>query len=284
MKKIAVIAVNFNSGKRIVGLLNDLVKAGRQLASKFRLKVVLIDNASSDRSVEMFRDSESSLACRQAGIKNIKLTLMQNKQNVGFAKAANLGIKECLENGKFDDILLLNPDISLSPGALLSLLKTNADIAGPVIKFRRDNRWIYDFGGMVNSRMGNTWHRESESLADGRRALASPPDYLSGCVLLIKKEVFDKIGYFDERYFLYFEDVDFCLRAKAAGFSIGVEEESVVQHDLIVGRKKPFRQQFQHLKSNYIFVINNVPWQNKIWAFGYLQFLILKILFNAVIR
>lgn len=268
MKKIAVAIVNFNSGEKVVRLLNDLAEASRRLSLRFKLEVVMADNGSTDDSV--------------GKIKNFKL--IENRANLGFAKAANLAIKECLKNKELDRVLLLNPDVSFSTEALSSLLKSNADIAGPIIKFRSDGKWIYDFGGMVDLRIGKTRHRETDSLANGKKIFVSPPDYLSGCALLIKKDVFKKIGFFDGRYFLYFEDVDFCLRAKAAGFSIELEEGSIIQHDLVVGRKKPFRQQLQHLKSNYTFVISNIPWPGKISAFGYLFLLALKVLFNAVVR
>jgi GT2 family glycosyltransferase len=90
--------------------------------------------------------------------------------------------------------------------------------------------------------------------------------------MLIKREVFEGIGYFDERYFLYFEDVDFCLRAKRANFQISVEPKSIITHQLIEGKNKPFSRQLQLIKSNFIFINKYLNWRIPL---GYLYLLAL---------
>ena len=94
-------------------------------------------------------------------------------------------------------------------------------------------------------------------------------DYISGCAMMIKRRVFEKIGLFDERYFLYFEDADFCLRAKKAGFKIAVDPKSMVIHKLKEGKKKPLWQRWQLVKSNLIFINRWICWWRKPLAWGF---------------
>jgi len=103
-------------------------------------------------------------------------------------------------------------------------------------------------------------------------------DYISGCAMMIRRRVFEKIGLFDERYFLYFEDADFCLRAKKAGFRIAVESKSIIVHQLKEGRKKPFWQRWETVKSNFIFINRWIGWWRKPLAWGFLLVRGVKIL------
>jgi len=187
--------------------------------------------------------------CLQA-LKKIaaRIVVIDNNQtNRGFAKAVNLGIKQALQQ-QATHILLVNQDVVIQKNFLPPLLKNKADIVAPIIKFKRNNRWVQDWGGQINFLSGTTKHRSS----------SGPIDYLSGCVVLIKAAVFQKIGLFDERFFLYFEDVDFCLRAQKAGLQIAVEPKSTAVHFLEEGRQRSFFKKRHHLKSRLLFI-------NKYW-------------------
>jgi len=148
---------------------------------------------------------------------------------------------------------------------LSPLLENPADIVGPVIKFRRQERWIYDFGGKINWWLGRNKHIENYELRITNYEL----DYVSGCAMLVWRRVFEKIGLFDERYFLYFEDADFCLRAKKAGFKIAVEPKSTIIHHLKEGKKKPLWQRWEVVKSNFIFINRWIDWWRKPLAWGF---------------
>ena len=82
-------------------------------------------------------------------------------------------------------------------------------------------------------------------------------DYISGCAMCVKRKVFEKIGLFDERFFLYFEDADFCTRAKRNGYNITVNPDVVIFHQLSGGlSKKNLVVKYNLLKSNYTFICN----------------------------
>ncbi len=184
-----------------------------------------------------------------------KLKIIKNNKNLGFAGGINVGIKHALSQGA-DYVLLLNNDTLVKDNfldKLMSIFKKyeNAGITGPLIKFKKDGRLVYDFGGKINKIFGRTTHNErSRILNKGARIV----DYVSGCCMLVKKDVFKKIGLFDERFFLYYEDVDFCIRARNKGYLTYVSAESSIEHSLskTVGKVSPIAV-YNQTKSAFIF-------------------------------
>ncbi len=260
MTNLFVIILNFNNGKDIISCLKSLIKAYP------KINIIVVDNNSTDNSPQ----SINLLEFR-------RLYITKNKKNLGFAKGMNNGIKLALKKGA-KNILLLNPDTEVSSGFLGPLLTNRSGIVAPVIKFKRKGEWIYDFGGRINFLIGRTKHLEKKSLD----IPLFPIDYVSGCCMLIRRKVFEKIGFLDERYFLFFEDVDFCLRARRAGFRVALEPKSVILHKLSEGKAKSSRQIYHLLLSNLIFINNWIPVYRRPLAYLYLFVLGLKMLLNRL--
>lgn len=165
--------------------------------------------------------------------KNKNIVVIKNKKNLGFAGGVNVGIRYAISQ-KADYVLLLNNDTFvnedfLKPLVDFSAVSKDAGIIGPAIKFKKDNRKVYDIGGKVSRVFGRTTHEEVRKVLNRKPAQV---DYVSGCAMLIKKNVFEKVGLFDERFFLYYEDVDFCIRAKNKGFLTFVIPEVFIEHEL----------------------------------------------------
>lgn len=187
-------------------------------------------------------------------IKNTQI--IDNKSNLGFAKAVNQGITLALTNKSVDSALLLNNDLSISFGSIDMLRKTlftskNAGIVSPVLH-HSDN--IYDWGGKFNKWIANAKHQNFEQKP--KRVIEV--DHVAGAAMLIKKDLLDKIGMFDETFFLYFEDLDFCLRAKEAGYRILIDPEVVAEHEISKSSKVFKRTIYQwqsHIKftAKYMF-------------------------------
>lgn len=161
------------------------------------------------------------------------LKVINTGKNLGFAKGVNVGIQHALKNGA-EYVLLLNNDTSVSQPVLRKLEESliqikSAGIAAPVLQFRKGEKVMYDMGGEVTMLSGRTSHTEVEKIISTK---ISKPSYVSGCCMLIKKEVFEKVGLFDEQFFLYYEDVDFCLRSRNAGFVCVVNPAVVIEHAL----------------------------------------------------
>ncbi len=189
------------------------------------------------------------------GVETIVIDNSPPNINLGFAAAVNIGIKKALAGGA-DKILLVNPDIKIK-----KIDFKNGDVVAPVLKFKRDGEWVYDYGGRVNWLIGRTTHIKSPGEID----------YVSGACMMIDKKVFAKIGFFDERFFMYFEDVDFCLRAKQSGFKISISNTTVI-HNLT---KDPTRINYA-LTSNFKFILKWIRWPYKILGLLYWLAIFLK--------
>lgn len=266
MTKVFIIVLNFNGGEKVIECLRSL-----EQESSLPAKIVVVDNGSEDGSLEMIKKNKVSE----------KIKIIENKKNLGFAAGNNVGIRYALKKGAHA-VLLLNQDTVAEKGFLRPLLENPADIVAPVIRFKRKGKWIYDYGGKINWWLGRSWHLEfstSREVDFATTIRGDVLDYVSGCAMLIKRPVLEKIGFLDEKFFLYFEDVDFCLRAKQAGFKIAVEPKSMVLHKLAEREKRPLRQHFNQLKSNFIFANRWIPWWKRPLAYGYLVGLFWKIFY-----
>ena len=162
---------------------------------------------------------------------------------------------------------------------LLILLKLDKKIGivSPILKEKKGHKIIYTLGAEFNQILGRTKHIH----------LKSPPlnpieqEMVSGCAMLVKKEVFKKVGLLDKRFFLYFEDSDFCIRARKAGYKIYVEPKFVVFHKVSQSLKGLGLKKIKYnLWSNFLFILKWV----KVWfwpiAFIYLIFLGIKMIIN----
>ncbi len=184
-----------------------------------------------------YKDKEATKACI-ASLKKYEpkvhvIVIDNDKNNVGFAAGVNKGIKRALQE-KADAVLLLNNDTIITeqfiPALEKQLLKDKKiGIIGPAISFEKNEKKIYDIGGFVSPLTGKTYHEE---VANTKEYMLRVVPYITGAAMLIKNEVFEKIGYFDEHFFLYYEDVDFCLRAKKAGFATAVVPHVSIYHAL----------------------------------------------------
>lgn len=228
---------------------------------KFKLNTIVIDNA-----------SEESQVSREGVFK-----LITNKKNLGFAGGVNAGIREALKDKETGYILILNNDVELPADLLIKLLESQGDISAPVIKFRFDGKWVYDYGGIINKWTGRTTHLESDKLNDAKYR-DKQVDYVSGCCMLVKRSVFDKIGLFDEDYFFYFEDADFCLKAVRSGFKIKIVPDISVYHKMggSVGRWTN-KAIYYNLTGNFKFITKNLGIRMPV-GYAYLFLLTVKII------
>lgn len=166
-------------------------------------------------------------------ISNKKTIVINNGKNLGFAKGINVGIRYALSQ-KAEYVLLLNNDTIIKNPILAQMLTTfknfpSAGIVAPCIEFIKNGKTCYDVGGSIHYLTGRTSHKE---VAQATNLPLQHPMYVSGCCMMIMPNVFKKIGFFDEQFFLYYEDVDFCLRAKKAGFDILLDPKVTVYHHL----------------------------------------------------
>lgn len=274
--KLYIIIVNYKKYRETNVCLHSIFRC---LPKIFTENIILIDNESNEEieGVEEIRK------------KYPKLLIIKSKTNLGFAKSINLGIGEALKK-RATHVLILNNDTVVSSDFLTPLINSKYDLVSPIIKFKRKGEWTYDFGGKVNWLIGRPYHLERKKIFNFSRQKRDPAmagqfsifknklDYVSGCSLMVKKDVFEKIGLFDENFFLYFEDVDFCLRAKKAGFRVGVETKSIITHFLEEEKNQTRLFKLKYLlQSQKYFIDKWIPFYFRPLALGYYWWLKLKM-------
>lgn len=219
---IALVILNWNGANDTLACLSSISRL--HLPSGVKLDLIVVDNASSDNSVR-----------RLANHKGI--TFLRNAQNLGYAGGNNVGIHFALTRSP-DFIWILNPDIQVDPNCLINLLAfakshPRADILAPKIyffpgseyhsrRYKKSDRGkvILYAGGKINWAMGLGKHIGVDEVDTGQFSTSRVTQFASGACLFAKASVFRALGGFDERYFLYLEDLDFSLRANQKGFRV----------------------------------------------------------------
>src|SRR5919204_4087266 len=203
---VYVIVLNWNGWCDTVHCLASLRRS-----SYPNLHVVVVDNGSTDGSPEHL----APLVEEPWG------ELVRASRNLGFTGGANLGLRLTLERGA-DYAFLLNNDAMVAPDCITTLVEAaerqpEAGFIGPKIVWAQEPHRIWSAG------MSVAWHRATieahqNTPDDGRFDGCRVVQGLSGCALLVKRAVLERAGLLDERYFAYYEDLDWCLRARPAGF------------------------------------------------------------------
>ena len=177
---------------------------------------------------------------------NRKLILIKNEKNYGFAEGNNVGMRYALKALNPNYILLLNNDTVVDKNFLKELVKvgeTNKRIGvvGSNINFYNKPNMIQSMGVKINWCSGKIkdfgWKKEDKIKFD-KIIESIELDAVSGCSMLIKEKVLEKIKYLDTSYFLYFEDTDFCVRTKRAGYRIAYAPQASVWHKLSITARK----------------------------------------------
>ena len=228
-KKTAIIVLSWNNYKDTSICLNSLKKIDRS-----NCDILLVDNGSTDDSIERLKAEYPDVKC------------IVNDRNYGFAEGNNIGIRRAIKMGA-EYILLLNNDTEVAPNFVSELVceaekDEKIGILGPKIYFN-DSNIIWFAGGFLNKRTGFTFHRGEDAADRGQYDQNSECDFISGCAMLVKKDVFAKIGFLDPDYYHSHEDADLCLRAGFAGFKCIYVPTSIVYHKLAIssgGRRSPF--------------------------------------------
>lgn len=161
--------------------------------------------------------------------KQAKLIIIETKQNLGYAGGNNVGIRFALNYLDVDYIMILNNDTVVASDLVKNLLavftlEEKAGICGPIEYSYQEPYNIKSTGGQFGLYTGK--HKLLKKSVQGIKAV----DWLIGSCMLIKRELFHKIGYFDERYFLYVDEVDYAYRARAGGYKVLMTSGSCFWH------------------------------------------------------
>ena len=230
---IAVVIVTYKSAQLTVDALRSV--AAERTASRLEVRAIVVDNDSGDLPVIARAAQQNDWSSW--------VTLVKAPKNGGFAYGNNLGIARAYSDRIPDYIYLLNPDTQVRPGGIATLVRFLSDrpdvgIAGSSFETLDGNDWPIAFrfptvfseldAGLqwgVVSRLLRRW-----VVARVMTATAEPVDWICGASMMIRPAVLASIGGLDENYFLYFEETDFCRRARLAGHSTWYVPQSRVMH------------------------------------------------------
>jgi GT2 family glycosyltransferase len=212
---VVAVVVNWNRGEDTLECLRSL-----EQQSYPRMGIIVVDNGSEDGSPE-------SIQRNFPGVELIRLS-----RNTGFAGGFNQGIERALSQGG-DYVLILNNDTvsdRLMVEKLMGDIRPGTGVAFPKIYYYDDPRRIWSVGARRQFLTLEMTDKATGQLDQGQWDKVQERDYGTGCALLVPREVFAKIGLFDERYFAYYEDLDFSFRVKEAGFRMILVPEALLWH------------------------------------------------------
>jgi GT2 family glycosyltransferase len=232
-RKVLVIIVNYRSAELTLSALASL--ATERLDPQLELTALVVENASGDEA-KLRRGIETHYGDFAR--------LIVSPVNGGFGTGNNLGIKAGHDLGLVPDYVhMLNPDTEVKPGAIAALVRfmdahPKVGLSSGSFEHQDGSLWPIAFRfPSIASELETGFRLGLVSRLLGKRTLTrtmgeepEPIDWCSGASMMVRREVLESVGGFDERFFLYFEEVDLCLRIKAAGWEIWYVPESRVMH------------------------------------------------------
>ncbi len=286
MPHVFILIVNWNGKDDTIHCLSSL----KSLNTKgIKLSIIVVDNGSSDGSIEIIKKKFPSVIVYEA------------QENLGFTGGNNVGISLAIQKGA-DYVWLLNNDTFVDKESLQALLGAfvgeRVGIAGSKIYFAAGREYykekynaselgkvLWYAGGLIDWNNMYASHRGVDEVDAGQYNNVGETPFVTGCSMFIKSSVFHAIGKFDDRYYLYLEDLDFCLRAQKAGFrtvyipsskiwhvnagSSGgpgskLHEYYLTRNRFLVGlRFAPIRTKFALLREGIRFFFQGTPTQKK---------------------
>jgi GT2 family glycosyltransferase len=221
---IAVVIVDFNTHAETLNCLNSLLNR-----IPTNSKVYLIDN--SDGESEVFEAALSALP--------LAIDYDYSGKNIGFASACNRGIYKAIDDG-YSVGLLLNNDTIVESDILFRAPRILGNSQYAVLGIRN----YYLSSPSVFWQGGKVWRPFKFGFKDVELCLdqeVTPCDYVAGSSLLFRLSVIRQVGPLDERYFAYYEEIDFCLRVKNNGFGVGIINDSRILHSVGLSSSSPIK-------------------------------------------
>lgn len=270
---ISIITINYNTPEDTKATIQSL---GEISHSGFDYRIIVVDNG-----------SKEILKFNKAFLKNNpKIDLLRSESNLGFSGGNNLGIQYAIDHYDSDYYLLLNSDTIVDKNflqALYEMMKKDSKIglACSKIYFHKGYEYfensysesekhqvLWYVGGKVDWTNLLSYHIGIDEVDRAHFDLAKETDYATGCSMMISREVIERVGRLDDRFFLYSEDVDFSLRVQKAGLKVMYCPESVVYHKIgrsSGGAGSPLQQYYQ-TRNRLFLTFRHAPMRSKLTA------------------
>lgn len=212
--------------------------------------------------------------------KNLNISII-TADNLGYAYGVNIGLKEAIKNG-FEKFCVMNNDTYMAKNFVNQIIKAidknpTSLVGGkiyyaPGYEYHNDRyqkkdlgKVIWYAGGTIDWNHALTPHRGVDEVDDGKYDQFEETDFINGCLMCFDKKVIQKVGFWDEKYFLYFEDADYCIRAKNKGIKLFFDPSIVLWHknaQSTGGSGSALHKKYQE-KNRLIFGLKYAPWKTK---------------------
>lgn len=266
--KVYIIILNWNGWKDTIECLNSVIKS-----DYFNYHILIVDNNSSDESLEKIENWQNS---------NVKVrsTLLRSNKNLGYSGGNNIGIRYALKREDFKYIWILNNDTVVKKDALSILIErmesdSRIGICGSQLMYYEFPNEVQALGGTYNKILGISKCITQE---DELHKL----DYIVGASMVVSKRFLEEIGLLNEEYFLYYEELDWAMRAKGK-FRLACAVRSIVYHKEGAstggGKKRKYRSEI----SDYYGIRNRILFTRKYFPF-YLSTVYLGLLVSIFNR
>lgn len=217
-EKIAIIIVNYNGYLDTIDCLNSIIQS-----TYTNFSIYITDNASNDNSVTEIKKYINASHC--------DIRLIQSEENVGFSGGNNLALEEAIKDSQNSYFLFLNNDTIITPQCISYLISSlsEADCSIGKILYESEKDKIWYAGGNINSKILKPNHRGFNESSDSYNK-QSFVTFGTGCCMCVTRECINTVGFWEESYFLYEEDVDLSLRIRQAGMRILYNPQAVLYH------------------------------------------------------
>lgn len=240
MDKIGIIILHYKNNEDTLLCLESVIKSKN---STYKKEIIVIANSDEENFVSYIK-------------KNYPLiTIIPNKVNGGFAQGNNLGLRWALSQKCFY-FILLNNDTVIAPDLVIKLLNKSKEyddncLISPKIYFARGYEYqpkykieekgkvIWYAGGILDWKNVYAGHRGVDEVDIGQFDKEEETDFVTGCCLFLNMKIINSVGFLNEKYFLYFEDVEYSLRAKKQGFKLIYYPKTIIWHKNAGSSGKP---------------------------------------------
>jgi GT2 family glycosyltransferase len=241
--------LNWNQADLTIGSIESLLQQ-----QNVDLKFILVDNFSEDDSINKIQNNFPWIE------------IIKNNHNLGFAKGTNVGIMRALEENA-QDLLIINNDIfadALMIDKMFQQKRNGVGIIAPLIFYHQKSNIIWAKGGNINPLLLDLIgpiDMKTPIIVSHEPYLV---DFMPSCAWLVPSRIFQEIGLLDERFFIYYDDIDFCLRLKKSGYKVMVVPEAKLWHKVSMasgGQFRPRERYFMGLNSARYFRKHMEWWQ-----------------------
>jgi hypothetical protein len=252
---VSIIVLHYSGREDTLACLRSLEHLTYPNAS-----VIMVDNSSTDGTVAAVRSTQP------------KVTVLETGANLGFTGGNNVGIRYALDHSA-DYILLLNNDTIVAPDFIDLLVEVMEDdpavgVTGPMIYYYSAPDTIWSAGGRID------WARGATTMigvneVDKSQFGVSPRqvDFVTGCAMLVRRDVWEKVGLLDDQFFMYYEETEWCVRASRMGYKIMLVPAAMIWHKISVEARAASPRTYYYMTRNRLLFLSNTKVGLRTWAY-----------------